>query len=247
MEKVKQALVDQLINGKNRVTKYNYLVTKNDPLSFTTESFQKIVIDLDYLNIDDNHKVLQFTSTIPSEGKTTFVSNLAYLLQQKNKKVILLDLDLRRPKINRAFGVPNENGINDYMSGKIHLEEAIKHSDEIGIDYMVTGETTSLVTNILESQKLKDLIAALREKYDYVLLDTPPIIAVSDSILISKMADGIIFIIAQGKAKKTLVKEAIQTLKKYDVNIIGIVFNQVKMDQAGYGYKNNYNYYSAKK
>ena len=96
--------------------------------------FKKIVIDLDYINVDSNHKVLQFTSTLPSEGKSTFVSNIAFLLQQKEKKVILLDLDLRRPKINRAFTVPNENGITDYISGKITLEEAIKHSDEVGID-----------------------------------------------------------------------------------------------------------------
>ncbi len=247
MAKDKKLSIEDLINGKPRIEKYDYLVTRNEPLSFTTESFQKIVIDLDYLNIDNNHKVLQFTSTQPSEGKSTFVSNLAYLLQQKNKKVILLDLDLRRPKINRAFNVPNENGITDYISSKITLEQAINTSDLIGIDFMVAGEATNLVANVLESTKMKELIDELRTRYDYVLLDTPPIIAVSDSILISKLADGVIFIVAQGKARKSLVKEAINSLKKYDVNILGIVFNQVKMDQAGYGYKNNYSYYSDKK
>ncbi len=247
MAKDRKLNIDTLINGKPRIEKYDYLVTKNDPLSFTSESFQKIVIDLDYINVDSNHKVLQFTSTLPSEGKSTFVSNIAFLLQQKEKKVILLDLDLRRPKINRAFTVPNENGITDYISGKITLEEAIKHSDEVGIDFMVAGESTNLVTNVLESQKMKELIDKLKERYDYVLLDTPPVIAVSDAIIISKLSEAVIFIVAQGKAKKSLVKDAIQTLKKYDVNIIGIVFNQVKMDQAGYGYKGNYAYYSDKK
>ncbi len=239
--------LDTIINGKERIEKYDYLVTKNDPMSFTTECFQKIVIDLDYLNVDDDHKVLQFTSTLPSEGKSTFVSNIAYLLGAKGKKVILLDLDLRRPKINRAFSVKNENGITDYVASKITLDEAIKHSDEIGIDFMVAGESTNLVTNVLESNRMKNLIEELRTRYDYVLLDTPPVIAVSDSIYIAKLADGVLFIVAQSKAKKTLVKEAIATLKKYNVNIIGIVFNQVKMGQAGYGYSKNYSYYSDKK
>jgi capsular exopolysaccharide synthesis family protein len=239
----KQDPIDKLINGKQRIEKYDYLITKNEPLSFATESFQKIVIDLDYTNLDHNHKVLQFTSTLPSEGKSTFVSNIAYLLAQKNKKVILLDLDLRKPKINRAFSVPNKNGITDYISSKITLEEAISTSEELGIDFMVAGENTSLVTNVLESNRMKELVEALREKYDYVLLDTPPVMAVSDAIVVSRYADGVIFIVAQGKAKKKLVKESIQTLKRYEVNIIGIVFNQVKMGQAGYGYMNNYTYY----
>ncbi|QWB95410.1 CpsD/CapB family tyrosine-protein kinase [Mycoplasmatota bacterium] len=242
----KQVAIDKLINGKQRVEKYDYLITKNEPLSFATESFQKIVIDLDYTNLDNDHKVLQFTSTLPSEGKSTFVSNIAYLLSQKNKKVILLDLDLRKPKINRAFSVPNKNGITDYISSKITLEEAIKTSEDLGIDFMVAGENTSLVTNVLESNKMKELIDSLRERYDYVLLDTPPVMAVSDAIVVSRYTDGIIFIIAQGKAKKKLVKESIQTLKRYDVNILGIVFNQVKMGQAGYGYMNDYSYYQDK-
>ncbi len=246
-KKNKKINLENFITGNSRVEKYDYLVTKNDPLSFVAESFQKIVIDLDYFNVDNDHKVLQFTSTLPSEGKSTFVSNIAYLLGTKNKKVILLDLDLRRPKINRAFSVPNENGITDYVAGKITLNDAIKHSDEIGVDFMVAGESTNLVTNVLESNKMKELIENLRELYDYVLLDTPPVIAVSDSIIISKYADGVLFIVAQGKAKKTLVKEAISTLKRYDVTILGMIFNQVKMDQAGYGYSKNYSYYSDKK
>lgn len=243
----KQAALDKLINGKQRIEKYDYLITKNEPLSFATESFQKIVIDLDYANVDNEHQVLQFTSTLPSEGKSTFISNIAYLLGKKNKKVILLDLDLRKPKINRAFSVPNKNGITDFVSSKITLDQAIKHSDEIGIDYIVAGEQTSLVTNVLESKKMKELIESLKETYDYVLLDTPPVMAVSDAIIVSRYADGVLFVVAQGKAKKKLVRESIATLKKYDVNIIGIVFNQVKMGQAGYGYKQNYSYYDEKK
>lgn len=238
----KKFSIEKLINGE-RVEKYDYLITKYDPLSFVTESFQKVIINLEYANVDKNLKVIQFTSTLPSEGKSTFVSNLSYLMGQKGQKVILLDLDLRKPKMNRVFNVPNKNGLTDYLAGKISLDEAINHSDVIGIDFINAGEKTTSVINVLEAKKLKELIAQLRETYDYVLLDTPPVISVSDALYISKLADGVIFIVAQGKAKKVLVKDAIKTLKEHGVNILGIVFTQFDM-KSGYGYGQDYSYYS---
>lgn len=238
----KKFSIEKLINGE-RVEKYDYLITKYDPLSFVTESFQKVIINLEYANVDKNLKVIQFTSTLPSEGKSTFVSNLSYLMGQKGQKVILLDLDLRKPKMNRVFNVPNKNGLTDYLAGKISLDEAINHSDDVGIDFINAGEKTTSVINVLEAKKLKELIAQLRETYDYVLLDTPPVISVSDALYISKLADGVIFIVAQGKAKKVLVKDAIKTLKEYGVNILGIVFTQFDM-KSGYGYGQDYSYYS---
>lgn len=230
-----------LFNGE-RNERYDYIVTKEQPLSYTAESFQKVIINLDYVNIDGKHKVIEFTSALASEGKSTFVSNIAYLLGQKNKKIILLDLDLRKPKMHRVFNAPNKNGLTDYLSGKIEYNQLIKHSDEIGIDFIVTGEKTTAVVNVLEADKMRDLIQKLRETYDYVLLDAPPVIAVSDALYIAKNADGVIFIVAQGIAKKSLVKEAIQTLKTNHVPIIGTVLTQVSLKNSSYGYGYDYSY-----
>jgi capsular exopolysaccharide synthesis family protein len=230
-----------LFNGE-RNERYDYIVTKEQPLSYTAESFQKVIINLDYVNIDGKHKVIEFTSALTSEGKSTFVSNIAFLLGQKNKKIILLDLDLRKPKMHRVFNAPNKNGLTDYLSGKIEFSQLIKHSDEIGIDYIVTGEKTTAVVNVLEALKMKELIQKLRETYDYVLLDAPPVIAVSDALYIAKNADGVIFIVAQGVAKKSLVKEAIQTLKTNHVPIIGTVLTQVSLKNNSYGYGYDYSY-----
>ncbi|MDX9692338.1 MAG: CpsD/CapB family tyrosine-protein kinase, partial [Acholeplasmataceae bacterium] len=208
----------------------------------TTESFQKVLINLDYVNIDGNYKVIQFTSTLASEGKTTFISNMSYLLGQRGKKVIVVDLDLRKPKLNRVFQVPNQNGLNDYLSGKIAYDKLIRHSNELGVDYIISGEKTTAVINVLEANKLKELIAKLRETYDYVLLDTPPVIAVSDALYIAKNTDGVIFIVAQNVAKKALVKEAIQTLKRHDVPLIGTILTQVDLKRGEYGYGYDYSY-----
>jgi capsular exopolysaccharide synthesis family protein len=225
-----------------RLEKYDYIVTKEKPLSYTTESFQKVLINLDYVNIDGNYKVIQFTSTLASEGKTTFISNIAYLLGQRGKKVCLVDLDLRKPKLNRVFQVPNQNGLTDYLSGKITYEKVVQHSDRLGIDYIVSGEKTTAIINVLEAHKLTELIQKLKETYDFVLLDTPPVIAVSDALYIAKNADGVIFVVAQNVAKKALVKEAVQTLKRNNVDIIGTILTQVDIKRGEYGYGYDYSY-----
>ncbi|MBU1141059.1 MAG: CpsD/CapB family tyrosine-protein kinase [Firmicutes bacterium] len=232
-----------IFNGE-RMEKYDYLVTKEQPLSYTAESFQKVLINLDYANLDGKHKVIQFTSTLASEGKSTFVSNMAYLLGQKGRKIVLIDLDLRKPKLNRVFNVTNRDGLTDYLSGKIEYEKLVRHSDEVGIDYIVAGEKTTAVVNVLESEKLKDLITKLRDTYDYVLLDTPPVIAVSDALYVARIADGVIFIVAQNTAKKSLITDAVNTLKTNHVNIIGIVLTQVNLKRGfyGYGYDSSYKY-----
>ncbi len=230
------------IFAPDRNERYDYIVTKEQPLSYTAESFQKVLINLDYANIDNKIKVIEFTSTLASEGKSTFVSNLAYLMGQKNKKVLLIDLDLRKPKGHRVFNSPNKDGLTDYLSGKIPFEAVVKHSDEFGIDFIVTGEKTSSVVNVLEAQKLVDLINRLREVYDYILLDAPPVIAVSDALYISKLADGVIFVVAQNVAKKNLVREAIQTLKHSNIHIIGTVLTQVNLKGGEYGYGYDYSY-----
>ena len=230
-----------LFNGE-REEKYDYIVSKEQPMSYTTESFQKVLINLDYVNIDGNYKVIQFTSTLAAEGKTTFISNMAYLMSQRGKKVCLIDLDLRKPKINRIFKVPNDNGLTDYLSGKIAFDQLIQHDKELGFDYIVSGEKTTAVINVLEAKKLEDLIAKLRETYDYVLLDTPPIIAVSDALYIAKHTDGVIFIVSHNHAKKSMVKEAISNLRRNNVDIIGTILTQVDLKHGEYGYGYDYSY-----
>lgn len=217
---------------KAREEDYTYLVAKEQPLSYVTENLQKTILNLEFANVDGNYKVIQFTSTVQSEGKTTLVSNLAYLLAERGKKVIVLDLDLRRPKIHRVTGVPNDNGLNDYLLGEKDLNEIIRGTNGLNIDYIVTGKETTAINNALTSNKLKDLIAKLREDYDYVLLDTPPTHVVSDSYYIAKMVDGIIYVIGQNIAKKQDLKRAFNELKKTNTPIIGAIMSQVKIKKT---------------
>lgn len=221
---------------KTREENYKYIIAKEQPLSYATENLQKTILNIEFANVDGNYKVLQFTSTTQSEGKTTLVSNLAYLLSERGKKVIVVDLDLRRPKFHRVTGIPNEDGLNDYLLGDKSLNEVIRNSNELKFDYIVAGKTTTAVNNALTSKKLKELIEKLKEKYDYVLLDTPPTHVVSDSYYIANITDGIIYVIGQNLAKKQDVRNAFNELKKTKTPIIGIILSQVKLKKGEYYY-----------
>ena len=224
---------------KVRLEDYNYLVAKEEPLSQVTEELQKVIINLEYANVDKKYQVIQFTSTMAGEGKTTLIGNLGYLLKERRKKVIILDLDLRRPKINRVFNVPNDKGLTNYLLDQIDEKQLIRKSEEFNIDYIICGEKTSAISNILSSDKLENLINKLRENYDYILIDSPPVLAVSDALMIAKLSDGIIYTIAYNKASKKAVKEGIKNLTKTETPIIGTVLTQVNKK----GKNTYYNYY----
>lgn len=220
---------------------YGYLVARESPNSFVTESLQKLIVNLEYANIDNKYKVVQFTSSMQAEGKTTLISNIAYLLAERGKKVLVVDLDLRRPKVNRIYNVMNKLGLTEYLLGKVEKKDLIQHSED-KVDFIISGEKTTSVVQVLQSQKLQDLFNELRTEYDYILLDTPPVIVVSDALLVNKIADGIIFIIAHGLGKKTMVKEAISSLTRNNIPIIGIAMTQDRVTKGKrYGY--TYKYY----
>lgn len=228
--------------SKKIESKYGYLIAKEAPTSFVTEQLQKMIVNLEYANVDGKFKIIQFTSSMQSEGKTTLISNVSYLLAARGKKVLVVDLDLRRPKVNRIYSVINKDGLTEYLLGKIDKKTLIRKSED-GIDYIISGEKTSSIIQILESQKLKELFLELKEEYDYILLDTPPVIVVSDALLINRVADGVIFVVAHGLGKKSMVKEAIHSLTRNNIPIIGLCMTQDKVTKGKkYGY--TYKYYN---
>ena len=226
---------------RNLKLPYNYVYAKEHPSNYITEAYQKFIINLEFINLDGKYKVFQVTSSLGAEGKSTFIGNIAFLLAKKGLKVCVIDLDLRKPKIHRIIDVANEKGVSDYLSGKINLTEAIVKSS-LGFDVMVRGENTDAVVNVLTSEKLKALLFTLKEKYDYILVDSPPVILVSDSLYIAKIVDATVFAISQSETSRKVVKEAVDLLKQNQVNIIGVIMLQVNFKNSSYGYGYGYGY-----
>ncbi len=223
--------------------KHDYLVTKDKSLSYITESFNKIILNLEAANVDHKYKVIQLTSTLPSEGKSTCVVNLAYMLCKQQKKVLMIDMDIRKPRIHRIFKLSNDHGLTDYLIHDISIEDTIKKIGQGKIDVIVAGKTTSLITNLLISNKIKKLIEEVRERYDYIIIDSPPVISVSDPLYISNFVDGVIFAIAENKAKKPAIREAINALKQQKADLIGVIYTQSKSSYNRYKSKYYREYY----
>lgn len=221
---------------KKHKENYNYIEVESNPDSQVSHAMQKFVVNIEFLNVDKKYQALQITSTLPSEGKTTLVGNLAYLLTQKGYKTIIIDLDLRKPKVNRIFEKPNIDGLNKYLIENAKKEDIIVKTSR-GVDFIPTGQISGSVSAILESEKLSTLIEELKKDYDYILLDTPPMQVNADALMASKLACGVLYVVAQNLIKKSLIKESIKTLKRRSIPIVGIVLTQVKAPKReGYYY-----------
>lgn len=198
------------------------------------EAYQKVLVNISFAAVDRDLKVIAVTSSHKGDGKSTTLCNLANCYKQNDKKVVVIDLDLRRSVIHRHYGLPNDVGIVDYVAGDIKLKDIISTVD--GVDVICAGTNTPFPTKILESNKLVELIEELKKTYDVILVDTPPVLVVTDALVISKFIDGYINVVSYGKTKKKDLKETINQLKGINAEIIGAVMTRVKIKDKTYYY-----------
>ena len=216
------------------------IITFEEPLSLAAESYRRIKTALEFSNVDKNPQVIQVCSSMQGEGKSVTALNIAATYAEDGKKVIIVDLDFRRPKLHRSFRLENKNGITDVLAGHISLEDAIKHGDH-GLDCLNRGEKTPFPTAVLGSENIAKLFEELRKEYEYIIVDCPPILAVSDAAIISKLCDGCVFVVSQSRTEKNAAKESIKILRDNNVNILGCVFAGIS--SKGSSYSSKYKYY----
>lgn len=194
-----------------------------------------------YLNATGNHKIIQVESAIPHECKTTVSANLAVSLGLTDKKVLIVDLDLRRPRVHRMFGLSKEKGITDYILGSATKEDILKQTEYKNVSLVTRGADITNPSLVLVSEKFKNLMEEFKNDFDFIILDCAPVLQVSDYIHISKVSDGVLFLTAFGMTTKAQVAEAVDELKKNDVKILGSVFTMYdKKKDKGYGYYGKY-------
>ena len=234
----------------NRLSNKKETLSRSDSIYYdkgytnVKEAIDRLKDNILYYAIDGNKKVIQIESSVSGEAKTTTNVNLAVALGESGKKVIVVDLDFRKPRVHRAFALDNENGIADYLIDKIDMNTLIKKTEYLNVDVILRGSEVQNPTSILTSEKMNSLINTLREKYDFILLDCPPVLVISDYIHIARLSDGVVFNVAYGKTKKSQVKEAISLLRKNNIPIIGSVFSFYDPKRANsYGDYQYYNYY----
>lgn len=241
-----------LFTKKNkRVVNEDRIIVDEKTISGKVEGYNRLKDNILYLNADGKTKVIQIESSVMHEGKTTVAANLAVSLGLTDKKVAVVDLDFRKANVHRRFKLPNEKGLAEYMLGSIGYEELIIHTPYKNVDIITRGGKVYNASVILVSDKFKELMAKLREEYDYVLLDCAPVLQVSDYINILSVSDGVLFLVAYGLTSRNQVADAIKELNKNNARLLGSVFTMYdrKKDRGyGYGYgkyygKGYYSYY----
>ena len=214
-----------------------------NPVSHLAEAYKKLQVNIQIASTGKKLQVIQITSSEAGEGKTFTTANLAVVYAAKNKKVIVVDLDFRKPRLHQAFKCEGKPGIIDVLADNISLTEAIYHHDS-GVDILPRGSKPLNVEVTLESEQMENLINELREQYEIIILDCPPTMVVTDASVITKLADGLVFVVAHNHSKKEVVKEAIKRIKSTGINFLGVVLSRIEKAAERPHYSSGYYYYN---
>lgn len=201
------------------------MLSLEKPKSMFAESVRSVRTNLSFLAADKSAKVICITSEISGEGKSFVSLNLAGTLSIIDKKVILIAADLRRSKLHKAFNAPNERGLSTYLSAQNTLDEIIQHDSDHNLDYITSGPVPPNPSELLHSKHMSNLIAELRDRYEYIIIDSAPVGLVSDSIPLVKQVDINLFIIRSGVSKFSAASVPERLSKEYALNNISIILN----------------------
>jgi capsular exopolysaccharide synthesis family protein len=207
------------------------------------EAFRNIRTNLQFLPGNENNKVISVTSSVSGEGKTTVASSLAEVLARGNKKVIALDLDMRKASLHKNFDLNNNIGMSNYLTGQNTLEEVTQETDVYGLKVITTGPLPPNPSELILSTMFTKLLDTLREQYDYIIIDTPPAGLVTDATIIMNYSDISFFIIRAKYTRKEFVKNIDRIAKEHSHNRIGLILNATLIgSEYGYGYGASYAY-----
>lgn len=214
------------------------LVTFINPKSHISEEFRSLRSNIQFSIIDDSISTIMVTSAGPGEGKSTISTNIAIVFAVQGKKVLLVDADLRRPSLHETFQVSNKNGLTTYFTRRnISLNQLIFTTPQTNLDFLPTGVLPPNPSELLSSIKMDELIEELRQTYDLIIFDVPPIIAVTDAQIIASKTDGTIFVVRNNATEKQKLVKSKKILEHAKAPILGVVFNDKKRGkESHYGY-----------
>ena len=218
-----------------------------DPRSSIAEAYRSLRTSIQFASLDHDIRTIAVTSSVPQEGKSTTSANLAIVMAQMGKRTLLVDTDLRRPTVHSVFGVPREPGLTNILFDKISLAEAIHQSDVPNLSLLTCGIIPPNPAELLGSEKMKELIDELMRHFDMVIFDTPPVVAVTDSLLLGMKVDAMIVIARADSTKADALIRSVDTIERSGARLLGIVLNNFNVANAYgayYRYYQYYNYYS---
>ena len=231
-----------LIEGRKIETR---LITHFDPKSPISEAYRTLRTNFQFSRPDSKLKSLLVTSSGPKEGKSTTVANLAITIAQMGHKTVLVDTDLRRPVMHHIFNLKKENGVTDYLVNKTQLNELVKPTIIDNLYLVSSGTLPPNPAELLTSDSMKEMISELKENFDLVLFDSPPVIAVTDAQILSTEVDGTILVVKSEQTNWDMLNRSLSLLKNVKADLLGFVFNSVNVSKSygSYYYYYYYHYY----
>lgn len=220
------------------------LIVQNNPKSPVSEAYRTLRTNIQFASFDKSIKTILVTSSGPQEGKSTTAGNLALTLAETSQRVLMIDCDLRRPTLHKNFRISNRSGLSNLLIENLRIEDVVvKHGEKL--DLLPSGTIPPSPAEMLSSNRMKSFLEEMKNVYDYIVLDTPPVIAVTDAQILSTMADGVLLVASSGEVEREALIRAKDLLQRVNANILGVVLNKVEVKgRRGYGY---YYYYGSDK
>lgn len=220
------------------------LVVHEHPTSGVAEAARAVRTNILFMSPDHPFRTLLVTSASPSEGKTTVACCIAIAIAQAGRKVVLVDCDMRRPRLHKVFNTPRETGVTSALLAPGTLQQAVQTTEIPNLSVLPTGPLPPNPSEILHSEAFEKLLDGLREHFDCVVIDSPPIAPVTDAAILCKRVDGTVLVVRAAVTRKDVAKRAVRSLRDVGGRLVGTVFNAVDFQRRDYGY---YHYYAYKK
>ena len=217
------------------------LIVGKEPKSYSAEAYRTLRTNLQFTIVGKGVNQIVVTSAEPGDGKSVTTGNLGLSMAQTGKKVLIIDCDLRKPSIHRYFNMDNDIGFVNIVMENLNFKKAIKeHSDNLHV--ITAGWSPVNPAELLNIEYISPIFDSMKEHYDIILVDTPPIVTVTDAQLLASVSDGVIMVLNSDQSHKKLCKKALQLLSNVNAKILGVVLNKVE-DNSAANYDRNYNPY----
>ncbi|SMC23244.1 capsular exopolysaccharide family [Clostridium acidisoli DSM 12555] len=213
------------------------LIVQDNPKSPISEAYRTLRTNIQFSNFDDDMSTVLVTSSGPGEGKSTTAANLALSMAETGKRILLIDCDLRKPSLHKKFNISNNKGLSNLLIGQHKFADVAQRYNE-SLYILTSGTIPPNPSEMLASKKMQSFLDEAKKTFDFIILDTPPVIAVTDAQLLSTMVGGVLLVIAAGQAEIGAAQKAKELLEHVKANIIGVILNKA---EAGGG--KNYGYY----
>ena len=219
---------------KNKDRKTVHLIAHSHPKLPISEQFRSIRTNIQFSSVDKEIKSIVVTSPEPSDGKSTTAANLAIVLAQQGKHVLLVDTDLRKPSVHYTFNVSNMDGLTSVLTKGITLSEGISKTKVPNLDILTSGPIPPNPSELLDSKAMETMTEELKSMFDYIVFDTPPVLAVTDPQIMANKCDGIVMVVASGKTKKDRAVKAKELMEKAKSQFLGVIVNGVESKKSEY-------------